>query len=642
MLQVSQLTKNYGPRTLFEGVSLQMNAGSRYGIVGANGAGKTTFLRILTDDEAPSDGTVTYPKTARVGVLRQDRFTNDDEQVLSVAMRGDEAVFEVLREQEQLLEAGGGDGLRLAALEERLSTLDGYTLEARAAATLVGLGIPEDKLRGPLGALSGGFKLRVLLAQVLVGRPEILLLDEPTNHLDILSIKWLEGFLKEYQGCAVIISHDHLFLNAVTSHILDVDYGTITAYVGNYDAFLIQKEQTQAQREAENARLEKIVAQKKAFVERFKAKATKARQAQSRAKQIDKIEIEDLPQTSRRHPRFVFEQLRPSGREVLTLDSVSKAYGELKVLSDVSLQVRRGERVAVVGANGLGKSTLLKIAEGTLDADAGVAEWGHETRVGYFAQDHVEILNNPKATPLDVVWDVVPMETTSHVRGILGRMLFSSDDVHKPVSSLSGGEAARVIFGRLMAEKPNVLLLDEPTNHLDLEAIEALTKALIAFEGTLLFVSHDRWLVSQLATRVVEVTKEGIVDYAGTYAEYLARSGEDHLSKAAVVQKAQTQKRNNRTDSAGLSWDERKRLQNKKKALPRRRDAVFEEIVALEQKVASYDAKYCEPGFYEDNPPSEIQRLEREQAAIRETVQEKTAEWESIEEELAELEEMEL
>lgn len=641
MLQVNGLGKSFGPRVLFSDVTLQLNAGCRYGLVGANGAGKTTFLKILTGDESATDGEVNIPKSARVGVLRQDRFMNDAEQIVDLAMQGEPEVYAALQEQEQLDDDSEPDPDRITELQELIAARDGYSLRARASAVLVGLGIPSEQLEQPLSTLSGGFKLRVLLAQVLVSQPEALLLDEPTNHLDILSIRWLEDFLRSYQGCAVIISHDHLFLDRVATHILDVDYATIATYPGAYRDFLRQKQETRERKEAAIARQEKIVAEKQAFIDRFKAKATKARQAQSRVKQVEKIEIEELAPSSRREPKFRFEQVRPSGKDVLSVEGLSKAYGEKKVLTDVGLNVRRGERVAVIGANGLGKSTLLKSLTGRLEVNAGKVDWGHEARLGYFAQDHKDLLSDPKQTPLNFVWDLIPKEGVSFVRGQLGRVLFSADDVDKPVTSLSGGEAARLIFCQLMVEKPNVLLLDEPTNHLDLEAIEALANALLEYEGTLLFVSHDRWFVKKLATRVIELTPDGVTDYAGTYDEYLTRSGEDHLDQDAVVLKAKRERKKKKLE---IPYAERKKLLNRRKALPAKRDQALEKIAGLEASLEKIQAKLASPELYDSSgkPGPDWQGLKAEETSIGEQIQSLTQQWEQFEEEISKLEQLDL
>ena len=542
MIGLSRLEKSYGGRTLFEDVSFQLNAGSRYGLVGANGSGKSTLLKILARDEEATGGSVSIPREARLGVLRQDRFLDDSAPILDLAMKGDTVVWDALCAQARIIDHGD-DASNLADLEDVLRAHDGYTLEARASAVLEGLGIPFAIQKQPLSTLSGGFKLRVLLAQVLVAGPDILLLDEPTNHLDILSIRWLETFLVDYQGCAVVISHDQRFLEAIATHVLDVDYGTVELYTGSYAAFAVEKRNTRERKEAEIARAQKIIADKRAFVDRFGAKASKAKQAQSRLKQIEKIEVEELVASSRAAPLFQFPIERQSGKDVLELSGISKSYGEKRVLEGVSLTIRRGEKVAILGANGLGKSTLLKIVVKRLGADEGEARWGYEARHGYFAQDHADLLTDPKSTPLGLMQAACPTEPEFAVRGRLGRVLFSGGDVTKKIATLSGGEAARVVFARIMAEKANVLVLDEPTNHLDMESIEALTAGLKAYEGTLVFVSHDRAFVSSLATRIVEVTENGFRDRPGTYKEYLASAGDDHLDVDTVVQKAKKDRR---------------------------------------------------------------------------------------------------
>ena len=549
MIGLTRLEKSYGGRTLFDEVSLQLNAGSRYGLVGANGAGKSTLMKIIAKDEPATSGSVSIPREARLGVLRQDRFLDDDAIILDLAMMGDTVVWKALTEQRKIVEEGA-DATNLADIEDVLRAHDGYTLEARASEVLEGLGIPLAIQRSPLATLSGGFKLRVLLAQVLVAGPDILLLDEPTNHLDILSIRWLETFLRDYQGCALVISHDQRFLEAIATHILDVDYGTVEMYTGGYKLFAIEKKLTRERKEAEIARTQKIIADKRAFVDRFGAKASKAKQAQSRLKQIEKIEVEELAESTRRAPLFQFGIERPSGKDVLELKGVTKSYGTKHVLKGVSLTVRRGERVAILGANGLGKSTLLKVVVKSTRADAGESRWGYEARHSYFAQDHKDLLPDAKQNPLGFMKAICPTEAEHLVRGRLGRVLFTGGDVTKKIGTLSGGEAARLVFAKIMAEKANVLVLDEPTNHLDMESIEALTEGLKAYEGTLVFVSHDRAFVSALATRVVEVTEDGFRDRPGSYDDYLASSGDDHLDMETVVLKAKKDRRPEKSSGA--------------------------------------------------------------------------------------------
>jgi ATPase subunit of ABC transporter with duplicated ATPase domains len=638
VLSTTGIAKAYGARTLFEGVSLQLNVGSRYGLVGANGSGKTTFLRILAGDEEASAGQVLLTKGARAGVLRQDRFLDDGEIILDLAMRGDEVVSRALAEQRRLAADPHPDPARIADLEDRIAAHDGYTLEARASAVLEGLGIPVASHRQPLGTLSGGFKLRVLLAQVLVGGADLLLLDEPTNHLDILSIRWLEKFLDAYAGCAIVISHDQRFLDNVTTHTLDVDYRTITLYTGNYSRFEVEKAAIREQKETTNQRALEEIARKRAFVERFGAKNTKATQAQSRLKQIERIEVEELAPSSRRTPVLRFEPARPSGREVLELAGLSKAYGPKRVLNQVSLIVRRGERVAVIGPNGLGKSTLLKIAVDRLAPDAGGVRWGHETRVGYFPQDHREVLTDAGATALDTVWAAYPGQPTTLVRNALGRVLFSGEDVDKRLGTLSGGESARLIFALLAAQRPNVLVLDEPTNHLDIEAIHALVAALREYPGTVLFVSHDRWFVSELATRIVELTPGGPRDFPGSYAEYVEKCGDDHLDADTVVLKAR-QARSEvgaAADSQSReSWEQQKRRRNRLGKLPAERDKVLEAIAAAEARGKEIEALYCSDGFFERTSAAEVEALEQEKSALGPKIEELMGRWEALEQELA-------
>lgn len=640
MIVTSNLGKSYGERVLFEDATLELSKGSRYGLVGANGSGKTTLLEILAGDDQPTEGTITRTRGARMGVLRQDRFLEDDQPIIDLAMMGDGIVWAALEEERRIVDDGTGDAHKLAELADVIRTHDGYTLRARATAILVGLGITADVHDKPLSILSGGFKLRVLLAQVLVGGPDILLLDEPTNHLDILTIRWLEKFLCAHEGIVLVISHDQRFLDNVTTHILDIDYGTITLYHGNYSAFVKEKQAERERKMAEIARVEAEVAHKQAYVDRFRYKASKAKQAQSKIKQIEKIEVPELEESSRRSPAFKMSIIRQSGRDVVEVDKISKSYGDKRVLEGVSLRVRRGERVAVIGPNGIGKSTLLKILAGTLAADGGTVRWGHETHVGYFAQDHREVLDDPQATPIAIMQAICPTEPEAAVRGRLGRLLFTGDDCYKKVELLSGGEAARLLFCSILAREPNVLLLDEPTNHLDVEAIEALAEALVAYEGTVLFVSHDRWFVSKVASRVLEVTAAGPNDFPGTYDEYLERCGDDHLDADAVARKAKDAKQASAgappAAATGNAWEEQKKKRNRFKELPARRDKVMASIDAAEARKKEIEALYCSEGFFEKTSKADIAALEREQKEIDDRVLALMEEWETLEKELGE------
>jgi len=636
MISVSNLAKHFGDQTLFEGVTIQFNPGERYGVVGANGSGKSTLLKVLSGEESASSGEVSMPRRARLGVLRQDHFRYEGDRILDVVMMGHTELWEAMAEKERILARAEEhfDGNRYAELEDIILRQDGYTHEARAGEILEGLGIPTEAHEQPLSTLSGGFKLRVLLAQVLASEPDVLLLDEPTNHLDILSIRWLERFLESFKGAALMVSHDHRFLDNIATVIADVDYETITAYPGNYQAFTRAKREDRERREKGIAKREAQIAEHKAFVERFRAKATKARQAQSKLKAIARIEIGELPQSSRRYPRFRFQQCRPSGRQVLAIDGVAKSYGDNRVLESVSLTIMKGERVAIIGPNGIGKSTLLKVAMGEVAADAGTVSWGYETHPGYVAQDHKEQLGNARQTIEAWLGSACPAESIGFVRGHMGAVLFSGDDAKKKLGALSGGEAARLIFARQVIEKPNVLMLDEPTNHLDLEGIEALVQGLAAYEGSLVFVSHDRWFVGELATRIIEITPTGINDFPGTYAEYLERCGDDHLDAQAVLRKARATKQKapkekRRPVQAG---DKRKRKQ-----LSDRLEQISAELQGTESRLEVLNEQFCDPGLFERIPHEKLAALQTEHRELTAKAQDLMQEWERLEEELGAL-----
>jgi len=637
MLSISKLAKTFGDRTLFSNASFQLNAGERYGLVGANGSGKTTLLNILAGSVDPTEGQVSIPKLLRLGVLKQDHFLYEKEEILAVALMGNVELWEAMVEKERILAHPEEefDAERFSIVEETVQRLDGYTAEARAASVLEGLGLPAEIHRKPLSVLSGGFRLRVLLAQVLASAPDVLLLDEPTNHLDIISIRWLEKFLQAFKGPIVVISHDHRFLDNVSTQILDVDYDTVQLYNGDYTHFAGAKIAERKRREKEIDNRAREIAHHQDFIDRFRAKASKARQAQSKLRLIEKKagELQKLPGSSRRYPTFRFKPRRPSGRDVLKISSIRKAFGDNEVLHGVDLLVHRGDRLAIMGPNGIGKSTLLKIVMGEIRADKGEVEWGYETHLGYFAQDHEEEFQGAKETTEQWLWNFCAGRDRGFVRGQMGLMLFTKDDGEKKVSALSGGEAARLIFSRIALEEPNVLILDEPTNHLDLESIEALVAELECFEGTLVFVSHDRWFVSRLATRVVEIKPDEVTDYPGTYEEYVHHSGDDHLDVDRVVLKARREKRKKikKMDvSVVNSAKEIRRAESD-------RDLLTDHIASAEQRAADIDEILAAPGFYERAASDEIAVLGNERGELKEQIERGLDEWAKLESEIERL-----
>ena len=637
MISISNLAKDFGDRTLFSNASFQLNPGERYGLVGANGSGKTTLLNIIAGSIDPTEGQVSIPKSLRLGVLKQDHFLYEQEEILAVAIMGNAELWDAMEEKERILAQPETefDTERFSIVEETVQRLDGYTAEARAASVLEGLGLPAETHRQLLSTLSGGFKLRVLLAQVLASAPDILLLDEPTNHLDILSIRWLEKFLQAFKGPVVVISHDHRFLDNVSTQILDVDYDTVQLYNGDYTHFAGAKVTERTRREKEIDNRAREIAHHQDFIDRFRAKASKARQAQSKLRLIQKKagELQELPGSSRRYPTFRFTPRRPSGRDVLKISGIRKAFGDNEVLHGVDLLVHRGDRVAIMGPNGIGKSTLLKIVMGELEADDGTVEWGYETHLGYFAQDHEEEFQGGKETTEQWLWNFCAGRDRGFVRAQMGLMLFTKDDGEKKVSALSGGEAARLVFSRIALEEPNVLILDEPTNHLDLESIEALVVELERFEGTLILVSHDRWFVSRLATRVVEIKPDEVTDYPGTYEEYVHHSGDDHLDVDRVVLKARREKKKKTKKTDVTTVDPAKEIRRIKGD----RDELTDRIASAEQRVDDIDETLAAPGFYENAASEEIAVLGNERSELRKQIEKELDEWATLESELERL-----
>ncbi len=550
MFSISNLGVMHGARTLFAGATMIFNAGSRYGIVGANGAGKSTLLRVIAGQEEATVGDVTIQKGKRVGVLGQDHFKYDHMPIIHVVMSGIPELWAAMEEKEEMLakaaiEPDSFNVERFGELEDMVIAYDGYTLESRAADILEGLNIGKKVHYDALSTLSGGFKLRVLLAQVLASNPDILLLDEPTNHLDIVSIDWLERFMVNFLGVAVVVSHDHRFLNTTCNHIIDVDYELATVYPGDYDRFVFVKQGDRDRKEAEIEKQQETIADHKAFIERFKAKASKARQAQSRVKMMEKIEVAHLATSSRMYPKFKFLAARDTGKMVVEVKNISKSFGDKQVLNNVTFSMQKGERMAIIGPNGIGKSTLLKIMMDEHKADEGVVEWGHNAEPGYFSQDHAEMTEQGDSNLLDWLWNFCAGRTTGYVRGKLAEVLFVREDIEKKIVNLSGGEMARLAFAKISVKEPTVLVLDEPTNHLDLEGIEGLAQGLEAYPNAMIFVSHDRWFVSRLATRILEITEDGVTDFAGTYPEFLqwAEESRDHLNRNVALANDKEKKR---------------------------------------------------------------------------------------------------
>jgi len=523
MISVQNVSKAFGPKKLFEDVDVAFAPGNRYGLTGPNGCGKTTFMKILAGDEEADSGQILKPK--KLGILRQDHFRFEDNRVLDVVLMGNQPLWEAMSEKEGLLakpEINDEDGHRLAELEAVIGEEDGYSAEADAAELLQGLGIEEPWHDQPMRALAGGYKLRVLLAQALFGKPQGLLLDEPTNNLDIDSIRWLEKFLHAYEGVLVTISHDRHFLNSICTHIADIDYETIINYPGGYDDMVRQKAQVRTRVESENDEKKKKIAQLQDFVARFHA-GTRASQVQSRIRAMQKLKLDDLKRSNIAAPFIKFEQKAPSGRQTLEIQGISKAYGGNEVIQPFSALVTRGEKVCVIGRNGVGKSTLVKMIAGELQPDAGHVRWGHQAQVGYLPQDHVGTIR-PGTTAFGWLRELEDKMTNEEISGLLGRMLFSGEERMKPTATLSGGETVRLLFSKLMLFKDNVLVLDEPTNHLDLQSIAALSEGLQRYEGTVIVVTHDQELIREVGSRIWSLHRgEAVMDFPGTFDEFVEK-----------------------------------------------------------------------------------------------------------------------
>jgi ATPase subunit of ABC transporter with duplicated ATPase domains len=540
MLSVSNVSMRYGAKILFDEVSTAFTPGKRYGLTGPNGAGKSTFMKLLSGELEPQKGTVVRPR--KLGVLSQDQFAFDAFTVIDTVIMGNRRLWAAMQERDAIYakhDMTDEDGMKLGELEGIVGEEDGYSAESDAAILLQGLDIPEELHSRKMSELQGGQKVRILLAQALFGHPQALLLDEPTNYLDLDSIHWLQGFLNAYDGIVITISHDRHFLNSICTHIADIDYETIITYTGTYDDMVVAKTQVRSQIESQNAQREKKIAQLNEFIARFAA-GTRSSQVQSRRKEVERLQVTELARANIQRPFIKFEQKRPSGKHILEVEHLAKAYGDKKVIRGFTASITRGEKIALMGRNGAGKTTLinallanspttpdseLRHTSGGYDGpfvDSGKVIWGHEASIGYFAQDHRSLIEDG-TTAIEWLHQWDPAAVTEELRGILGQMLFQREEASKSTSVLSGGEAARLLFCKLMLQKPNVLVFDEPTNHLDLESINALNIALQRYQGTVFLVTHDHDLIDEVATRIWHFESDHkITDFKGTYEEYQA------------------------------------------------------------------------------------------------------------------------
>lgn len=534
MIVVTEVSKSYGARTLFDSVSAKFSPGNRYGLTGPNGSGKSTFMKILSGEYEPTNsGVINRPR--RVGVLKQDQFAYDNERIIDTVVMGNDVLWKAFKERDALCELSDHTPEqidRLVNLEQIIADENGYTAEFEAAEILRGIGIDDEKHENLMSTLATDFKFRVLLAQALFAGPQALLLDEPTNHLDLDSIHWLEEFLHDYKGVLIVISHDRHFLNAVCTHIADIDYDTIIIYPGNYDDMVGQKIQARETVEQDNRDKAKKVAQLQEFVARFAA-GQRSSQVQSRKKEIARLAPQELKRSNIQRPFIRFEQEKAMGREILQVRGMNKSFDDKVVLKNFNLDIKRGDRIAIIGANGVGKTTLLRLLLGEIKADSGSMKWGDNAGWSYYPQDYHDDIQGG-TTALDWLMQFSEKGDIQFVRGLLGRMLFSGDESLKKTEALSGGEAARLLMAKMMMVKNPILVFDEPTNHLDLEAVSALAEGLSNYPGTVLLVSHDRDLISEVATRVLSFTDKGIVDFPGTYEEYL----EHHQFKSRARQVA--------------------------------------------------------------------------------------------------------
>ncbi len=524
MITVSNVSLSFGGQMLFKDVDLKFTPGNCYGIIGANGAGKSTFLRILCGDLEPTTGEVVIPKTVRLSVLKQDHFAYDEYNVLDTVIMGNERLYQIMKEKDELYakeDFSEEDGVKASELEGEFAEMNGWEAESDASKLIQGLGLSENILYSQMATLSGNEKVKVLLAQALFGNPDIILLDEPTNHLDIEAVAWLEDFLAEYFGTVIVVSHDRHFLNNVCTHIVDIDYTKIRMYVGNYEFWYESSQMMQRMMKQQNKKNEDKIKELQSFIERFSANKSKSKQATSRKKLLDKLTVDEMPASSRKYPYISFTPDREPGKDILSVRDVSKTIDGVKLLNNISFTVGREDKIAFISQNEHAITALFDIIMGESEADDGTYKWGSTTSQSYFPIDNSELFNECTLSIVDWMRQFTTDETETYLRGFLGKMLFSGDDIYKPVNVLSGGEKVRCMFSRMMLFGSNVLVVDQPTNHLDLESITAVNNGLSEFKGVVLFSSHDHEIVQTVANRIIEITDKGIIDRQGSYEDYI-------------------------------------------------------------------------------------------------------------------------
>lgn len=630
MIEFRNLGQSFLRKDLFSNVSLRLFSKERYGVVGGNGSGKSTLLKIITGEISPDSGEVVIPQEVSTFRIGQDHNLNDNESIINTAMKGQYNVFIALEKLKTMAE-----DIDIISLEELVHQNDGYRLKAKAQSVLAGLGIEPKLHEEPLKILSGGYKWRTFLAQCLIKNPDVLMLDEPTNHLDIVSIRWLELFLSNYSGTVILVSHDRKFMDEVCTQILDIDFGSIRQYVGNYQKFEKERALFLLQKEKEFLSQRKEIDKKLAFVERFRYKATKARQAQSRLKQIEKIVIEEPVVSSRVHPKFCFKIKDQGSKEVLEVKNLSKSYGDKIVINNFSFNVKRKERIAVIGPNGTGKSTLIKALALEFSEVRSKIKWGIGVTWSYFPQDAGKIIREKgdDISALDWLWQFCPHEPQGVVQGMLGRMLLSGEDAKKSVKHLSGGELSKLYLAKIMQENPNVLLLDEPTNHLDVESIDSLSLELEEYEGTIIMVSHDRDFLQKIATRLIEVEATGTRDFLGTYEDFVIFKERDYLDRekeSKILKDSSTSLK----EKPKPFFEENKKKKALLQKLKRDLEKTMLKVEELEKTISQIELEFTNADIYNEQGYEHLAKKQKEKETLERELENNLSTWESLEKDI--------